>query len=123
MSSESSDIRGSCLCGAVTFRLTPPLRDVFLCHCDQCRKWSGHFWAATSVPLMRFHLEQGEELTWFASSEHARRGFCRRCGASLFWEPLGEGRMSVAAGALEKPTGLRVVETWYRENAGDYYDP
>jgi hypothetical protein len=123
MCSERSEGVGACLCGAVRFRLTPPLREVILCHCDQCRKWSGHFWAATSVPLERFHLEPGAPVTWFASSDHARRGFCTHCGSSLFWEPLGQGRISVAAGALDKPTGLRGGEVWHRESAGDYYSP
>lgn len=123
MCSQSSEIRGACLCGAVRFRLSPPLREVFLCHCSQCRKWSGHFWAATSVPLDRFHLEGEESLRWYPSSDHARRGFCAICGSSLFWEPKGEGRISVAAGALEPPTGLRIGEVWERDSAGDYYTP
>lgn len=121
MCSQIADIHGACLCGAVRFRLTPPLRDVFLCHCDQCRKWSGHFWAATSVPLDRFHLDAGGDVRWYAATSHARRGFCRRCGSSLFWQPTDEPRISVAAGALEKPTGLSLAEVWHRESAGDYY--
>jgi hypothetical protein len=74
------------------------------------------------VPLERFHLAPDSPVTWFASSDHARRGFCSRCGSSLFWQPLGEGRVSVAAGALEKPTGLQLAEVWHRADAGDYYD-
>jgi len=35
----------------------------------------------------RFRVEAGEEaLTHFASSEHATRSFCRRCGSTLFFE-------------------------------------
>lgn len=114
-------MEGGCLCGAVRFRLDPPLRDVVACHCSQCRKTSGHFWAATSVPLERFHLQDTETLRWFRSSEMARRGFCATCGASLFWEPVGEGRISVAAGSLDGPTGLSISSDWFLEDAGDYY--
>ena len=114
-------IEGSCLCGGVRFRLTPPLREVIACHCSQCRKTSGHFWAATSVPLEQFQLLEAETLRWFQSSDRARRGFCGQCGASLFWEPVGEGRMSIAAGALDGPTGLAIASDWFLEDAGDYY--
>ena len=114
-------MEGGCLCGAVRFHLDPPLREVIACHCRQCRKTSGHFWAATSVPLERFHLAESKGLRWFHSSAKARRGFCVTCGASLFWEPFGEGRISVAAGTLDGPTGLSLASDWFLEDVGDYY--
>jgi hypothetical protein len=114
---------GSCLCGAVTFEAVGPLREVVACHCSQCRKTSGHFWAATSAPAERFRIIRDDGLAWFQSSDTARRGFCRHCGASLFWEPEGEGRMSFAAGALDGPTGLGSAPHIYTEDAGDYYAP
>jgi hypothetical protein len=117
-----SSHNGSCLCGSVRFRLDAPLRAVVVCHCTQCRKTSGHFWAATSVPMDRFHLLSSGNLRWFHSSAKARRGFCAACGSSLFWEPAGEDRMSVAAGALESPTGLSIAGELFAEDAGDYID-
>ncbi len=114
-------MRGSCLCGAVTFAADPPLRDVIVCHCSQCRKSSGHIWAATSVSHDRFRLIDGAALVWFASSDHARRGFCGTCGSSLFWEKHGEGRISIGAGTLDGPTGLQTTSHWHTQDAGDYY--
>lgn len=114
-------MRGSCLCGSVEFTVTPPLRPVILCHCTQCRKTSGHVWAASSVPLSALHLTQTEGLVWYRSSASAQRGFCKTCGASLFWWPDGRDTMSFAAGALDGPTGLHVAESWYEADAGDYY--
>lgn len=116
-------MRGSCHCGAVVFEADPPLRDVISCHCTQCRKISGHYWSASSVPHDRFRLIRDEGLAWFRSSATAQRGFCRHCGASLFWQPEGEERISFAAGALDGQTGLRTVSHWYGESAGDYYAP
>ena len=114
-------MHGSCLCGAVEFSADPPLRSVVACHCTQCRKSSGHFWAATSVPLDHFHLIREDGLRWYQSSAFARRGFCETCGASLFWMKEGEGRISVAAGALDGPTGLTIESHWHLGDAGDYY--
>ncbi|WP_442861392.1 GFA family protein [Cereibacter sphaeroides] len=39
--------RGSCLCGAVAFETSGEMPPVVPCHGSQCRKRSGHFWAAT----------------------------------------------------------------------------
>lgn len=118
------DLRsGSCLCGGVRFVAEGPLRDVWACHCGQCRRTSGHYWAATSVPLERLRLISDDTLAWFHSSAIARRGFCRRCGASLFRKPVGEELVAVAAGALDGPTGLQTVRHIHTEDAGDYYRP
>ncbi|MDT8857377.1 GFA family protein [Paracoccaceae bacterium Fryx2] len=120
---QDDSIPGSCLCGAVAFQVTGPLRPVVACHCTQCRKTSGHFWAASSVPLGAFRLTRDAGLRWFRASPTARRGFCGKCGASLFWQPDGEDRISFAPAALDAPTGLHGVEHIFTEDAGDYYAP
>ncbi|MDW4550142.1 GFA family protein [Defluviimonas sp. D31] len=119
--SDTEHHHGSCLCGGVTFETDGPMRDVWACHCGKCRRTSGHFWAATSVPLDRLRITSDETLSWYDSSADARRGFCRRCGASLFWKPAGQDRMAIAPGALDGPTGLRLTRNIYTEDAGDYY--
>ncbi len=114
---------GACLCGAVTFAAEGPLRDVLVCHCTQCRRSSGHCWAATSVPLERLHVTRDDGLAWYQSSPSACRGFCRTCGASLFWAPLDAPRMAFAAGALSGSTGLVVAAHCFGGDAADYYSP
>ena len=91
----SEDHTGHCLCGVVRFRTHGPLREVVACHCSQCRKWSGHYWAATSVPHDRFRLVAAKGLRWFRSSPTAKRGFCGTCGSKLFWQPEGEERIII----------------------------
>ncbi len=112
---------GSCACGGVAFAATGPLRAIAECHCGQCRRTSGHFWAATSVPEERFQAERAETLRWFRSSEIAERGFCNRCGASLLWHPFGEGTMHMAPGAFDDPVGLPTTQVLFPEDAPDYY--
>ncbi|WP_226933524.1 GFA family protein [Pseudogemmobacter faecipullorum] len=125
-------MRGSCLCGHVVFEADPPLRDVVACHCSQCRKVSGHYWAASAVVMGRFRLIEERGLKWFRSSEFARRGFCGDCGAALFWQPLPgadpswspEGpAMHFAPGALEGEAGLKLQAHIFKSDAGDYYRP
>jgi hypothetical protein len=118
-------MRGRCLCGAVAYEVRGPVRHVVLCHCTECRRWTGHFgaFAATGRDCLVLVEERG--LRWVASpasDRGARRGFCAECGTSLFWEPADARTVSIAAGTIDAPTGLRVVGHWYTHQAGDYYE-
>ena len=94
------------------------MRPVIACHCAQCRKTSGHHVAATSAA--RENIEISGEITWFQSSDRARRGFCPVCGSNLFWDGAG-ANLSIFAGTLEGPTGLELAGHIYCRDKGDYY--
>ncbi|MCB1383685.1 MAG: GFA family protein [Notoacmeibacter sp.] len=113
---------GSCLCGAVRFRTRGTLRGVIYCHCSQCRKQSGHFYAATSIADAGLTVEGAEGVTWYAASDHAKRGFCRTCGSALFWKEGGSDRTSILAGAFDAPSGLHGQVHIFTADKGDYYD-
>jgi len=110
---------GGCLCGAVSYRVTGPMRPVVACHCRQCRRTSGHHVAATSAP--RPAVEIAGEVRWYRSSPQARRGFCAVCGANLFWDGP-DAHLSIFAGTLDEPTGLTLAAHIYCADKGDYYD-
>lgn len=112
-------ICGSCLCGQVTFVVKGELRPVIACHCRQCRKTSGHHVAATSA--RRDKVAISGEVTWYGSSADARRGFCGICGSNLFWDGAGEN-LSIFAGTLDQPTGLRLSGHIFCADKGDYYE-
>jgi hypothetical protein len=115
---------GRCLCGAVQFEVNGPLRGVLVCHCTECRRWSGHAWAATAAAHSDLRLIEDQTLRWLdspASDTNARRGFCAACGSSLFWDAPGRATISISAGSLDEPTGLEVIGHVYVEQAGDYY--
>ncbi|GAB1581813.1 GFA family protein [Phyllobacterium phragmitis] len=112
---------GSCLCGAVCFETRGSLRGIIYCHCTQCRKQSGHHYAATNVADDAIFIEGAENITWYRSSEKARRGFCRTCGSVLFWKQDDLDYISIMAGAFDQPTGLRGEKHIYTADKGDYY--
>lgn len=118
---KNLDLTGGCACGAVRFETTGPTRPVIACHCGTCRRTSGHYWAATQVYESNFKLVEDRGLKWFQSSQAARRGFCTECGGSLFFQRPETGRISLAAGSIDSPTGLREVEHICVTEAGDYY--
>ena len=113
---------GSCLCGAVRFEVAGPLRDVVVCHCRMCRKAHGHIGAYAAAPRNALTFVESRGLKWFRSSADARRGFCGECGSTLFWDGDRRATLSIAAGALDAPTGVRTMLQIHVDSAGDYYD-
>ena len=113
--------QGGCLCGAVRYEVTGPLRDVVACHCSQCRRTSGHFVAATSAPTTAIRVARSDGLTWYRSSHTAERGFCGICGGNLFWRAIDAPETSIMAGTLDTPTGLKLAEHIFVADKSDYY--
>ena len=113
---------GRCVCGQVTFQSEGPWRDIISCHCEECRRTSGHFWAATAVPTDKLELTNDAGLKWFRATDSATRGFCTGCGASLFFRMDGRDYTAIAAGAVDQPSGLKMVEEVFTHEKGDYYD-
>jgi hypothetical protein len=113
---------GRCLCGAVTYEVRGQLRDIVLCHCIECRRWSGSagaFAGAHNDDLVM----QGDSLRWVVSPEssrNAKRAFCAECGSSLFWKAADAERTGIAAGTLDEPTGLRITAHIYTHQAADW---
>lgn len=113
---------GSCLCGAVRFTVQGDLPPPDACHCTACRKQSGHFFTSTDVPKSALTVEGAEHVSWFQSSEKVRRGFCGKCGSTLFWEPVFRDWIGIAMGAFDGSTGTRLGIHIFVSEKGDYYD-
>ena len=118
----TTEATGSCLCGAVRYKVDGPLRPVIYCHCGQCRKTSGHFVAASACDAASLHLVEDAGLRWYDSSPEAQRGFCSVCGGSLFWRPRVGGQVSIMAGTIDAPTGIRAIAHIFVDDASDYHD-
>lgn len=112
------------MCGGITYVVSGPLREVINCHCERCRRFTGHHMAATSVAVDDLQIADPESLLrWFFPVPEAGYAFCSRCGSSLFWQSANElDRRTVCAGTLEPPTGLRTVEAWWVGQASDYHE-
>ena len=114
--------RGGCLCGAVRYEVRGPLRPALVCHCGMCQRLHGgpaHYSAAERRAL-RFLRDDG--LVWYRSSPSARRGHCRICGASLFWQPEAADYTAVSCGSLDRPNEVRAAGHIFMVDKGDYYE-
>lgn len=118
---RTANATGGCLCGAVKYEINGPLRPVVCCHCEQCRRTSGHYVAASACNADDLRLAAEDGLSWYRSSAKAQRGFCSRCGSSMFWRPDHGRYISVMAGTLDRPTGLEAACHIYVDMASDYY--
>ena len=111
-------MQGHCLCGAVKFT-AKEAKDIGVCHCGFCRRWGGG-------PLLAVHcgsgvaFDGGDNITVFASSEWAERGFCNRCGTHLYYKLLPTGEYFVPAGAFDSDD-FRIATQIYVDRKPDYY--
>jgi hypothetical protein len=112
---------GGCLCGGVRYAVTGPLRDVVVCHCSRCLRTHGHAAAYAACARADLVLELAGTLRWYEAGGRAR-GFCGACGASLFWSADGRDTVSIAAGTLDRPTGLRTIAQIHTRDHADYYE-
>jgi hypothetical protein len=113
---------GSCLCGAIRFEVNCETPQPDVCHCIKCRKHSGHCFASTDIPKSQINIRGDSDLSWYFSSEKIRRGFCRICGSSLFWEPLHRDWIAVAMGAFDGPTNTSLKMNIFVAEKGYYYE-
>ena len=117
-----NDFSGRCECGGVTFHIDGPLRDVFNCHCGRCRRFTGHHMAASQAATADVKFGEQATLRWYSPDPTVEYGFCSTCGSSLFWRATNEpGFVSVCAGTLDGPTGLRTTQAWFVAEALDYH--
>ncbi len=97
--SEAAEFIGGCQCGEVRFSAKPPTLFCAHCHCDFCRRAHGAaFVTWFGVPEAQFGFLRGEDrVVWYASSRQGRRGFCSRCGSTLFYtSSLCPGEVHIA---------------------------
>jgi len=103
MAGNKDKVTGGCLCGAVRFTIWEGPQATSVCHCGMCRRWTGGPMAAihSKSPVQ---LDSADTLTWFSGSEWAERGFCNRCGTTLFYRlKQAPDELYPTAGALDDP--------------------
>ncbi len=99
-------VEGRCLCGGIRFAIEFPTLFCAHCHCRWCRLAHGAaFVTWVGAAEARFRIIAGDDLlTWFHASVESRRGFCSRCGSTLFFaSSVAPGEMHVTRASLPGP--------------------
>jgi len=104
---NASPLHGSCLCGAVTFEVTPPFPRMVHCHCSRCRKASGTGHATNIITMDPGQLKwlTGEELISRYDLPGARsfgKCFCKQCGSPLPRVTPNGKAVVIPAGSLDE---------------------
>ena len=114
-------LTASCLCKGVKIKTNGKHRNVSNCHCIQCRKTHGIYGAYSNVKDKDIKFLNKKTLRWFKSSKNAKRGFCNKCGASIFFKFKNTDNISIAAGMFDKPTKLKTIRNIFIGSKSDFY--
>lgn len=103
---DETVLKGSCLCGSVTYEILPPFIAFQYCHCSRCRKVTGSAHASNILmPPEQFRWTQGEEMVGRYEPEDAKHFatcFCKNCGSHLPWLAQTGKAMVIPAGTLDQ---------------------
>ena len=117
--------KAQCICGNIKVTVNSELPEMHACHCSLCRKSSGHYGVGVDVDRAKVEISGKENITWYQTSDWARRGFCKTCGTPLFFDPLDKEKIKwigITMGCFENPTGTKLVEHIFVKDKGDYYE-
>ncbi len=69
-------------------------------------------------------LRGDAHVVWYQSSQEVERGFCGRCGSTLFWQPLKKDYewVGVSASLFDSPLSLKMAKHTFVSEQGSYYD-
>lgn len=118
-------MKGSCLCGGVTYEIKPPFKIFQYCHCSRCRKFTGGAHSANLfVPPEQFTWLDGQELVGRFEHQGAKffaTCFCKNCGSSLPWPVKCGKNIVVPAGTLDEDPGIRPQQNVFWDSRPSWF--
>lgn len=118
----SEAIVGSCHCGAVRVTVPSSAFGVVACHCGDCQKLHGNFFAMLAVERAEVVWSGEGTVRWYDSSAKARRSFCGTCGSRLAKDPHGSPKVLVSMGLFDKALPRRLAKNVLGESRPAWYD-
>ena len=116
-------IKGSCLCGNVTYEISGEVGDIVHCHCVTCRKAHGAaFSSVASVPLANFRLSGAGELSQFESSPGKVRHFCANCGTQIYAKREGTQHIILRLGSLDDDISSKEIGHIWTSQKANWYE-
>ena len=112
---------GHCLCGGVRFHVRPKRMAMDVCHCGQCRRWTGGAWMSVECAPDSLVIEGEASLSLYESSNHAERGFCTTCGTILFWRMRNGSLLTISAQAFDRPEDFAFASEIFIDNKPGNY--
>jgi hypothetical protein len=123
MSVPNAELAGACHCGRVRVTLPAEGPGVIACHCADCQRLHGNFFAMLVRDRESVRWEGKDDIAWYRSSEANERAFCRHCGSRLAKRPVGGTKIMVSVGLLDRATPLTMFKNVWLEQKPDWYQP
>ena len=117
-------IRGSCLCGKVTFDILDSAEQFYFCHCQQCQKSTGSAFAANVFfAPTNIHWQSGVELVerYDVPDRIISNAFCRECGSRVPYLSKSGKYLVVPAGILDSATATVPKANIFWSEKARYY--
>lgn len=116
-------VEGGCLCGAVQFEITGPIRNIVYCHCSRCRKAQGSAFATNGIVAADdLAITRGvEELTVYESVPGKTKHFCRICGSPIASKNAADpDNVRVRIGTIESSIDERPMAHIFATSKADW---
>ena len=119
------NLRGSCLCGEVTFEVRNDFHLFQLCHCTQCQKSTGTAHASnlfTQPENITWHSGQDSIVRYDVPGRRISNVFCGSCGSRVPWLSLNGGTLAVPAGSLDGVPSIAPQANIFWPERAAWYD-
>ncbi|MEM7429594.1 MAG: GFA family protein [Pseudomonadota bacterium] len=119
-------VRGSCLCGAVAFHVTEPMKAAFNCHCSRCRRAraaahaSNGFTSAAGVTFLKG--EDNLKRYKLPGAKVFEQVFCRTCSSPMPRINHQVGNANIPLGVLDDDPGIRPMAHIYTDDMAGWHE-
>jgi hypothetical protein len=117
----SARLEGRCHCGAVQVSIPADAIGVVACHCDDCQKLHGNFFAMLVVDRDAALWSGSAERARYRSSPQVERSFCPHCGSRIAKEPDGSPKLLLATGLFPRDLPQRLIRHVHTDGKPDWY--
>ncbi|OIQ33346.1 MAG: hypothetical protein BM562_02445 [Alphaproteobacteria bacterium MedPE-SWcel] len=114
------NVKGQCLCGAVSLTASVDNPILRACHCDMCRRHTSSMFISLAIVPGSLRAE-GPAKT-YRSSDWAERGFCEICGSTLWYGTVHDGTRHPAAGLFENAADAPLKLEFFEDMTPEGYD-
>lgn len=122
----SDKIKGSCLCGTVSFNVWGPYKGFFLCHCSRCKKASGsaHVSNIFTQPENVEFLTGEDQIKRYdhMSAETFSKCFCTNCGSVVPYKNRPGTALIIPAGSLDETPEIEPAANIFWPDRASWYD-
>lgn len=114
-------LEGRCHCGAISLSVPADAAGVVACHCSDCQRLHGNYFAMLVVDREAVVWSGSGERAHYRSSPEVLRSFCPHCGSRIAKEPDGSPKLLLAAGLFPRDLAQRLVRHLHVDAKPDWY--